>query len=217
MAGDSGETKTRRSMLAAVAAGAAAVVVAGAATRAEADDGDSVKLAAENTSDNTTVIRSRQTALKGISHTDDGALVGENEASDGYGVRASCPYIGVNAVGGEVGVYAVSDYGKGVEALTYDGVAVFASTAVDAGSALEVKGRARFSRSGKVIVPSGKDQISVPVPNLDGASLVLATVQERRSGFYVMGAVADPARAAITIYLSRASSRPATVAWFVVN
>jgi hypothetical protein len=211
------EGTTRRALLIGLAAGVAAVAIESATDPAGAADNDKVVLGTENTADNPTVIRAGAVALKGISSTDDGALVGENEASDGYGVRGTSPYIGVNAVGGEIGVYAVSDYGNGVQALTYDGVAVAASTAVDAGSALEVSGRARFSRSGKVTVPAGRFQVTIPVHNLDARSLVLATVQERRDGFYVLGAVADPAASSISIYVSRKSSRPATVAWFVVN
>jgi membrane-associated protease RseP (regulator of RpoE activity) len=217
VASEASDKKTRRALLAGMAAGVAAVALDGTKA-AHAADGDKVILGRENTADNPTVITTAgQPAFKGISATDDGALVGENSANDGYGVRGTSPYIGVNAVGGEVGVYTVSDYGKGVQALTYDGVAVHASTAVDAGSALEVTGRARFSRSGKVVIPAGKDRVTVTVGNLDANSLVLATVQERRDDYYVLGAVASPAASTITIHVSRKASKPTTVAWFVVN
>ncbi len=218
MAAENARVSTRRALLTGMAATVAAVAIDAVTEPAHAADGDTVILGEDNTAHNPTVIRSGSTsALIGICTTDDGALVGENEASDGYGVRATSPYIGVNAVGGEIGVYAVSDYGKAVEALTYDGVAVSASTAVDAGSALEVSGRARFSRSGKVTMPAGKTQVTVPVANLDAASLVFATVQERRDDFHILGAVADPASAKITIYVNRKASKATTVAWFVVN
>ena len=218
MAAEKADVSTRRALLAGMAATVAAVAIDAVSEPAHGADGDKVILGEENTAHNPTVIHSgSSSALKGICTTDDGALVGENEASDGYGVRGTSPYIGVNAVGGEIGVYAVSDYGKGVEALTYDGVAVSASTAVDAGSALEVSGRARFSRSGKVTLPAGKTQVTVSVANLDGASLVLATVQERRDDFHVLGAATDPAHATITIYVNRKASKATTIAWFVVN
>jgi hypothetical protein len=67
-------------------------------------------------------------------------------------VQGGSPYIGVYAVGGEIGVYAVSDYGTGVQALTYNGTAVEASTAVTQGYALRVEGAVRFSRGGRATV-----------------------------------------------------------------
>src|SRR5262245_48825728 len=74
-------------------------------------DGDPVLLGRENAAINTTRIVANETALFGVSSTDDGALVGESRSSEGYGVRGTSPYIGVNAIGGRVGVYAVSDSG----------------------------------------------------------------------------------------------------------
>ncbi len=180
-------------------------------------DGDPVILGQESTADNTTRIVAHEIALWGISNTDDGALVGESVSLDGYGVRGTSPYIGVNAIGGEVGVYAVSDYGAGVQALTYDGVAVSASTAVDAGTALRVDGRAEFSRSGKVTVAAGMSSATVTGVPLTSESLVLATLQERIHVVHVEAAVPDVENHSFTLYLNRKVPRPTTVAWFVVN
>ncbi len=218
MAAENAGVSTRRALLTGMAATVAAVAIDAVTEPAHAADGDTVMLGQDNAAHNPTVINSgTSSALKGICSTDDGALVGENEATDGYGVRGTSPYIGLLAVGGEIGVYSVSDYGKGVEALTYDGVALSARTAVDAGSALEVTGRARFSRSGKVTLPANKTKVTVPVANLDAASLVLATVQQYRDNFHVLGAVADPATATVTIHVNRKASVATTIAWFVVN
>src|SRR5262245_56271945 len=180
-------------------------------------DGDQLLLGQENSSNNTTRIVAHETALWGVSNTDDGALVGESLSSDGYGIRGTSPYIGVNAVGGGVGVYAVSDYGTGVQALTYDGVAVSASTAVEAGTALRVEGRAVFRWSGKVLVPAGANSVTVADIPLGAASVVLATLQERIDGLSVEAAVPDAKRRSFTLFLSRKVLRPVTVAWFVVD
>ncbi len=214
------DTPSRRSLLRTAAAGVAAVV--GIALRprtARAADGDAVVLGQENTANNATVIQSASggPALKGISSTDDGALVGESTASDGYGVRASGPYIGLNALGGQIAVYAVSDAGKGVHALTYDGVAISAATAVDAGTALQVDGRAAFKWSGRAVVPAGARSVTVTGVPLTAESLVLATLQQRRDDTHVEAAVPDPVGARFTVSLNRRTSRNLTIAWFVIN
>ena len=49
------------------------------------------------------------------------------------------------------------------------------------------------------------------------ASLVLATVQQNLSGVYVRAAVPNIAAGSFTVYLSKAPSATAKVAWFVVN
>src|SRR4051812_6218898 len=126
---DQPTTRRRVLTLGAAAMGAAALGAAELATApgAAAADGDPVLLAATNQANNPTVIEivdSGQSALIARSNADDGSLVGINEASDGYGVRATGQYIGLNAVGGDIGVYSTSDYGVGLKALTYDGVAV---------------------------------------------------------------------------------------------
>jgi hypothetical protein len=184
-----------------------------------AADGDAVLLGQENEANNATIIRAASggPALHGVSSTDDGALVGESTALDGYGVRASGPYIGLNAVGGEIAAYAVSDYGKGVFALTYDGVAVNAATAVDAGTALQVDGRAAFKWSGRLTIPAGSKaatQLDVP---LTANSMILATLQQRRGGVSIEAAVPDPAGRRFTIHLNKRVSEDTTVGWFVLN
>src|SRR5262245_34948227 len=180
-------------------------------------DGDPVILGQENAAANTTRIVARETALFGVSSTDDGALVGESVATDGYGVRGTSPYIGVNAVGGEVGVYAVSDNGAGVQALTYDGVALSASAAVEAGTARRVEGRAEFRWSGRATVPLGARSVVVTGVPLTSASLVLATLQQQVDGVHVEAAVPDVDGRSFTVHLNRKALRPMTLGWFVVD
>jgi hypothetical protein len=211
---------SRRALIAGAAAGAA--VVASEAIRAapaQAADGDEVLLGRDNEAVNTTVITAKEAALKGRSNTDDGALVGENESPEGYGVRASSPYIGVSAVGGEQGVHGVSDYGTGVYAETYDGIALSARTAVPQGTALQVEGTAKFSRSGIAIVKAGRKEVTVTGVLLTSSSIVLATMQQYRSGsgISLRAAIPDPTSGSLRIRLTAAATEDTKVGWFVVN
>jgi hypothetical protein len=150
-----------------------------------------------------------EVALWGVSDTDDGALVGESVSPDGYGVRGTSPYIGVNAIGGEVGVYTVSDYGTGVEALTYDGVAV---PRVHRGRGRHRPARRRpcqdFRWSGKVEFPPGAMRVTVADVPLEEQSLVLANLQQWVPGLHVEAAVADVPARSFTLYLNRKTPRP---------
>ena len=218
---DPSELKSRRQMLGlgAVVATTVAGVSVIQATPAVAADGDPVILAATNQAYNPTVIEivdSGQPGLHVISRSDSGSIMGENSSDDGYGVSASGGNTGLNAVGGQRGVYAVSDYGVAVRALTYDGVAVEASTAVDAGHALRVDGAVHFSRSGRATVPTGLKSVTVPAAVRPGSSVV-ATLQERQSGTSIEAAVPDHAAQTVTVWLSRAARAPLDVAWLLLD
>ncbi len=211
-------TSRRRLLGVGIAAAAAAGGLGAAATPAAAADGDPLLLGRENQADNTAVITmtSGQAAIHAISRADDGALVGENTGNDGYGLRGSGAYIGVNATGGQIGVYSVSDYGVGVKALTYDGVAVHASTAVDAGLALDVDGAVRLSRSGVAVVPAGSRSVTVAA-DVRVTSHVLATVQTRQQGCVIEAAVPAPSTRSFTVYLSRDTRTAVAVAWMLLD
>jgi hypothetical protein len=209
---------SRRNLL----AGTAGAVIGGVGVRAapaRAADGDAVILGGENDAVNTTRVEAKETALFGKSNTDDGALVGENEAPDGYGVRATSPYIGVNAVGGEFGVYAVSDYGRAVDGLTYDGTALSARTAVPQGTALDVQGTAKFSRSGIALIRAGQKEVTVRGVLLTSTSIVLATLQQYRSGsgIQLRAAIPNPPTSSVRIRLTANAPEDSKVGWFIVN
>jgi hypothetical protein len=215
------QTSRRRVLgLSAATVGAATIAVAdGWMTPAQAADGDPVLLAATNQANNPTVIEvvdSGQAGLVVRSRTDGGSLVGENSSNDGYGIQASGESIGLVAVGGQTAVYAVSDHGTATKALTYDGIALAASTAVDAGLALEVTGAVRFSRSGRVSVPAGDRSVTVPV-NVRATTTAHATIQNRQPGVSIEAAVPSLANRTLTIWLSRAAKTPTTVAWFLLD
>jgi hypothetical protein len=211
---------SRRGLLAGAAAGAVVVAAEGVrAAPARAADGDGVILGRENEAVDTTVINARETALKGRSSTDDGALVGENDAPDGYGVRATSPYIGLDAVGNAYGVYATSDHGRGVFGQTYDGIALSAQTAVPQGTALQVDGTAKFSRSGIAIVPAGQREVRVTGVLLSAASIVLATVQQYRSGSgaSLQAAIPDAGTSSVRLRLSDRALEDTKIGWFIVS
>lgn len=209
---------SRRGVLAAAVGAAAGVVAAGAAARpALAADGDTLVLGATNEATNTTWLETKETSIHAVSDTDGASLVGESRSTDGYGLQGSGPYIGVNAVGGEIGVYAVSDYGTGVRALTYDGTAVEASTAVPQGYALRVQGAVAFSRSGRATVREGTDRVTVATADVRPGTSILATLQEHRAGVSVAAAVPDAATNTVLLVLTKRVTRDTLVAWLAVD
>jgi len=214
----SSKATTRRRLLAGTVAGAA-VVAADAVlpASAAAADGDNLKIGQENTAANTTWLSSDDGGLHVVADTNDGAIVGESTSSDGYGIRGTSPYIGVTAVGGEIGVYTVSDYGAAVHALTYDGTALHAQTAVPQGTALLVEGVATFTRSGTVIVPAGARTARVAVAPISPDTLVLATPQRRLAGTHIEAAVPDDANDGFTVHLNRRAPQDMPVAWFLLR
>jgi hypothetical protein len=86
---------SQRALLTGAAVGAAAVAAKTLTpTPAQAADGDPVLLGQTNTSVSSTTIQGLETPLIAITATDDGALVGINTDTEGYGVRAAGRYIG---------------------------------------------------------------------------------------------------------------------------
>jgi len=212
------KTTTRRRLLAGTVAGAAVVAVdAVLPASASAADGDNLRIGQENTAANTTRLSSDDGGLHVVADTDDAAVVGESTSADGYGVRGTAPYIGVLAVGDEIGVYTVSDYGVGMHALTYDGTAIRAQTAVPQGTALRVEGVASFTRSGTVTVPAGARTAKVSVSPISAETLVLATPQRRLAGTHVEAAVPDEANDSFTVHLNRRAPQDLRVAWFLLG
>jgi hypothetical protein len=105
--------------------------------------------------------------------------------------------------GTAIGVIGTSSSGVGVRATS------------SSGRALEVIGKAHFSRSGSGSVASGHSQLTVTVAGMTSSSLVLATLQKKISGLYVIAAV--PTTGQFTVYLSKITSTAAKFAWFVLD
>ena len=111
--------------------------------------------------------------------------VGVHGASDsGNGVEGwSNSGIGVSADGGTagVGVHGWTPAGTGVIGSTDSGTGVRATATT--GTALQVAGKAKFSRSGRATVLKGKSYVDITVTGgLTSRSMVHATLQTYRSG-----------------------------------
>ena len=112
-----------------------------------------------------------------------------------------------------VGVLGRTTTGKGVRGDATTGTGgYFASTS---GLALDVAGKARFSRSKRVTIAAGASSLKVTLAGVTTSSLVLANLQSNRAGFYVQAVV--PASGSFTIYLNKATTAATFVAYFVLN
>ena len=132
-------------------------------------------------------------------------VLGENFSGGGAGVAG--------ASGTGVAVLGDSPNGTGVSGESANGTGVSATGQ----TALRVAGPAVFDRSGRLTISAGKASATQTGIFLTAASLVLATVQQNLSGVYVRAAVPNVAGDSFTVYLSKAPSVSAKVAWFVVN
>jgi hypothetical protein len=146
----------------------------------------------------------------------------EAPGSVGYGIYAKGGHFGVNAVGGPTGVYGTgsvsgvegeSASGAGVNGHTASGIGVKASA--NGGIALQVQGRAKFSRSGTVVVGANTSSKTVSLSGTTGNSMILAIAQQNANVF-VKATV--PAAGSFTIYLTgNAPASGLKVAYFVLN
>jgi hypothetical protein len=71
-------------------------------------------------------------------------------------------------------------------------------------TALNVQGPAVFSRSGVLTIAAGKSSATQTGVALTSASLVLATLQQDRSGVWVRSAVPNVTGSSFTVHLSKA-------------
>jgi hypothetical protein len=150
------------------------------------------------------------TANTGISNSDAAAnAVGfaASVAGAGTGLSGSAP-TGVGVLGQSTSA------GAGVRGTSTSGIGVHAS-APTTGVALQVTGRAKFSRSGRATVSAGQNHRTVTLAGVTTSSLVIATLRTRRTGVYVAAAV--PSSGKFTIYLNKAVSAATYVAYFVLN
>jgi hypothetical protein len=144
--------------------------------------------------------------VEGVSPTGDGVL-GRNTGSTGVGVHGLTGGTG-SAVYGQatangVGVFGVSQSGTALRGDSPNG------------TALQVNGKAKFSRSGTVTIASGTASKTVTLPGVTAASMVVATAQQNGSVF-VKAAV--PAGGSFTIFLNgNAPGSGLKVAYFVLN
>jgi hypothetical protein len=134
-------------------------------------------------------------------------VYGHNSGSTGVGVYGKTGGVG-SAVYGEA-----TANGAGVFGDTTDGVGVQARSTN--GTALNVLGKAKFSRSGVVTVAEGTSSKMVTLAGVTTASMVLATAQQAKAA-HVKAAI--PGSGTFTIRLTaKAPTGGLKVAYFVLN
>jgi hypothetical protein len=140
----------------------------------------------------------------------------------GVGVYGSGPWgvYGTGAVGvtgdvapGGTGVYGF--VGTTTPPIPTGSVAVEARVASTSHLALNVVGRAKFSRSGRILIGAGKSSIVISLTGVSASSLVFANLYTYRSGTWVISAT--PTTNTITIRLNKTLTSSAYVVWFVLN
>jgi hypothetical protein len=168
-------------------------------------------------------------------NTDETGVFGfANVSANSAGVAAFSPDgAGVYAIGGWTGIYGSGDLtgvlgdvgtaGTGVYGFTGAtnapappaGVGVYARAASTAQTALQVAGKVKFSRSGRVVVSEGASSKLVTMSGVTTTSYVIATLQTSSSGLYVRAVVT--ATGQFRIYLSKAAPKRVVVGYLVVN
>lgn len=129
------------------------------------------------------------------------------------GVWGSSDDFGVYGSGG-VGVYGYGGVGVvGESGSTSAGVLALALTATDL--ALDVRGKVKFSRSGRSTIGAGKSNITVTLAGVSSASRVFAVLHSNRTGRWVQAVV--PVTGKFVIYLNGTVASSTYVAWFVIN
>lgn len=144
------------------------------------------------------------------------------DTGSGYGVLGT-GYVGVygnGAIGvvGDVNVTGTGVYGfvgSGFPPVPPVGVAVQATAATTAQTALNVSGKAKFSRSGRTRILAGHSARRINMVGVTTSSYILATLQTRRAGVYVHAVV--PAAGYFTIYLNKNVSAATYIGYLVIN
>src|SRR3954447_19004098 len=170
-----------------------------------------------------------QAALYAINGDESGAVTATGTITTGvYGFAETAPdptvTVGVGVWGdspdwGVFGSGAVGVYGWGANGVVGEsssssaGVLALGKSATDV--ALEVVGRVRFSRSGKVTMAANTKTKVVNLPGMSSSCHVLAVLRSNRGCRWVRAVV--PTTGHFTIYLNTAVTSSTSVAWFVLN
>jgi hypothetical protein len=135
----------------------------------------------------------------------------------GTGVWGDSPDVGVLGTGsvgvrgeGFIGAVAAGGFGAGTI-----GLLAWGGDGSGADVALDVRGKVKFSRSGRVTILSGRSTIKVNLAGVSTSSRVFAVLHSNRSGRYVRAVV--PTTGSFTIYLNTTVTANTFIAWFVIN
>lgn len=245
MASDPNALRSRRALLAAAAGGAAAIAATAAAplTVSAADPNDVVKEVDNPTVAQTSITQATDAivAFKAKTTTTGAAgLVGStgdetNIATDTaftgvYGWAPAFPTDGSFGTGvwgdsddvgsygsGSVGVRGVGFFGMVAAGSTGGGTGLrtWGGDGLGNDIALDVRGKALFSRSGRATISAGQSTKKINLTGVSWSSLVFAVLRSNRSGRYVRAVV--PTTGSFTIYLNTTVTSSTYVVWFVVN
>jgi hypothetical protein len=131
------------------------------------------------------------------------------------GVWGESDDIGV-AGGGGVGVRGDGFFGMVAAAVPGGtGLRTWGGTGNGNDIALDVRGKALFSRSGRATISAGQSTKKINLTGVSFSSLVFAVLRSNRSGRYVRAVV--PTTGSFTIYLNTTVTSSTYVVWFVVN
>ncbi len=115
---------------------------------------------------------------------------------------------------GSIGVYGYGGIGVVGESGGPDaGVVAVGASSKDL--ALEVIGKAKFSRSGRTTIAKGKASIKINLLGTSTSSHVLAVLGSAQTGRWVRAVV--PVSGSFTVYLNTTTTAAAFVHWFVIN
>jgi hypothetical protein len=235
----------RALMLGAAAAGAAAAatVAGGGVADAATTNGKPILLGKSNTaSASTSIVSSKDNGLSGQTKTvgfsglagidvtpTKGAHGTYGQSNFGTGVLGvSFHATGVtgfastegasgvsaeNTAKGGFGLFGQANEGTSVYGTSTNGTGVHASSAH--GTALEVSGKTKFSRSGLTIIRGGSRTATVHVDGLTSASIVLATIQRPQAGLALAGALA--AEGSFELHLSGPAPADVPVGWLILD
>jgi hypothetical protein len=141
---------------------------------------------------------------------------GDGVTTLGTGVWGDSPDVGVLGTGG-VGVRGEGFFGMVAAGAIGGGTGLRTWGGNGSGSdiALDVRGKALFSRSGRTTISAGQSTKKINLTGVTWSSLVFAVLRSNRSGRYVRAVV--PTTGSFTIYLNTAVTSSTYVVWFVLN
>jgi hypothetical protein len=204
-----------------------ALVIAGLAVQgppAGATDGEPILAARDNTQTLWTELYDPALFPFGCAHLSlhDGLVVcGENALigrGTNNGVTGTSHSSLASGVYGENNAFS-GGYGAAGRASHPGGVAVLADQPDPSGVALRTTGRLEFqNRSGTATVAVGQANTVVNIAGVTSSSMVLATIQQNKSGYWIRAAV--PGSGKITIHLNKATTETSgsvKIAYLVMN
>jgi hypothetical protein len=95
------------------------------------------------------------------------------------------------------------------------GIGVYARAETFSQTALQVVGKTKFSRSGRLLVGAGKSSVARNTLGVTASSIVFAVLQTAETGVWVRAAV--PGTGKFTVYFNKALTTSAYVGWWITD